>query len=656
MQMKHRNRFLFFDKIVLDHHQNSLKLEFSSLHLNEPKRNIYKYKLEGYDDDWMYTTGDRNYASYSNLPSGNYTFKVTGTNNDGVWFEDNTSLNVRIKPSPWLSTIAFFLYGFIFLTAVVFLRNVYQNRLKSKEEIKAIRFEKEKNEEIALSKQRLFTNISHDFLTPLNLILGPIDTLNKSNKLSASDSVLVSLIEKNAKRVHSLINQLLDIRKIETNTLHLNLERFDVIELCQKQYDSFLEMAERKQINFKFVATNKSFLYEGDRIRLESIIQNLLSNAFKFTPSDGRIELKIETPSQSAIRIIVKDNGIGIPNEKKEHLFTRFYQEDSDPTNMTGNGIGLNIIKEYCELMNGKVWYESELGKGSTFYVELPFQWIDAKEGTIEIASENNVVETEITESNLDYNREGLPILLLVEDDTDTLKYLEISLRDQYAILSATNGQKALHILEKNKIDLIVSDVMMDEMDGLEFCKKVKKNPKYQGIPLLLLTAKSIDSQKVEGYQAGADAYLTKPFNLDLLKIQLKNLASKNQKIDNRIKQQMILENQEVEVQSADEKLLKETIQYINKHITNTDINLEDMAHSIGVSYSSLYRKTKAQTGLKLNELVRNVRLKKAEKLLRTGKLSISEVIYETGFSSHSYFAKCFKKEYGIAPKKYIQS
>ena len=449
MQMKHQNRFLFFDKIVLNHQQNSLKLEFSSLHLNEPKRNIYKYKLEGYDNDWMYTTGDRNYASYSNLPSGTYSFQVKGTNNDGVWFEDNTSLNVRIKPSPWLSTMAIFLYCFILLIVFIFLRNAYHNRSKSKEEIKAIRFEKEKNEEIALSKQRLFTNISHDFLTPLNLILGPINTLNKSNKLSASDSVLVSLIEKNAKRVHSLINQLLDIRKIETNTLHLNLERFDVIELCQKQYDSFLEMAERKQINFRFEATNESFIFDGDRIRLESIIQNLLSNAFKFTPSTGTITIRIETETQSVIRIIVTDNGIGIPDEKRDLLFERFHHEESDATNITGNGIGLNIAKEYCDIMNGKIWYESELGKGSTFYVELPFQWIDSKEGPIERASENRLTDTGGSNNHIPYINRDLPILLLVEDDADTLKYLEFSLKDEYSILSSNNGKEALEVLKR---------------------------------------------------------------------------------------------------------------------------------------------------------------------------------------------------------------
>ncbi len=643
----------FHDEIILKHNQNSFQLQFSSLDLADPERNIYAYKLDGFDNDWIYTTGDRNYATYTNLSRGNYTFLVKGTNNDGVWIDEETAINIVIKPPFWASNFAIFLYTLILIITVAILINIYKRKVKWEEEIKTIKVEKEKNEEIALSKQRLFTNISHDFLTPLNLILGPVDTLIKNEQLSKSDSTLVSLIQKNAKRVHSLINQLLDIRKIETNTLRLKSKRFDIINLSKKQYDAFIEMAERKHINYIFEATHESLLFEGDEIRIESIVQNLLSNAFKFTPTNGCIELKIEAESQSSIKIIVKDNGIGIPDEKKENLFERFYQEDSDSSNITGNGIGLNIAKEYCDLMNGKIWYESILSKGSTFYVELPYQWIDSKEGSIEIAAENNVLEEEIPASSHTYNNENQPILLLVDDDPDTLKYLEFSLKDYYSILLANNGQKAFKILKNNKVNIIVSDVMMDEMDGVELCKKVKQNPKYQNIPIILLTARTIDSQKVEGYEAGADSYLTKPFNLDILKIRIKNLVSKKQTIDSHIKQQMILGNQEVEVQSANEKLLKETIQYINKNITNTDINLEEMARYIGVSYSSLYRKIKTQTGLKLNELVRETRLKKAEHLLRKGKLNIAEVIFETGFSSHSYFAKCFKKKYKISPNKY---
>jgi len=646
----------FFDNIILEHNQNSFQLQFSSLDLAEPERNIYAYKLEGFDKDWIYTTGDRNYASYTNLSRGDYTFKVKSTNNDGVWLADETILNVLIKPPLWASPLAIIFYSLILIVAILLLKREYRNKIKWEEEVKLIKVEKEKNEEIALSKQRLFTNISHDFLTPLNLIIGPVETMIKNNRFSQSDSLLLTLIQKNAKRVHSLINQLLDIRKIETNTLRLKLGRFDVIDLCQKQYDSFQEMAERKLINYKFEATHKSFIFEGDKMRLESIIQNLLSNAFKFTQSNGSIKFKIEAQTQSSIKISISDNGIGIPNEKQKHLFKRFHHDLSDSNNMAGNGIGLNIAKEYCELMNGKIWYNSELNKGSTFYVELPFQWIDAKEGIIEMTSENILPETEILENIVNFKNKELPILLLVDDDADTLKYLEFSLKDNYIILKATNGQQALNILEKNKVNIIISDVMMDEMDGVEFCKKVKQQPKHQNIPIVLLTARTTDSQKAEGYQAGADAYLNKPFNLEILKIRLKNLISKKQKIDSHIKKQLILGNQEVEVQSADEKLLQETIQYINKHITNTDINLEDMAHSIGVSYSSLYRKIKAQTGLKLNELVRDIRLKKAEYLIKNGKLTISEIIYETGFSSHSYFAKCFKKEYGVAPNKYHQS
>jgi len=646
----------FFDKIILEHNQNSFQLKFSSLDLAEPERNIYAYKLEGFDNDWIYTTGDRNYASYANLPQGDYTFLVKGTNNDGVWFENETALNISIKPPVWASPLAIGFYLFILIIAVILLKNTYKKKIKWEEEIKLIRVEKKKNEEIALSKQRLFTNISHEFLTPLALIMGPVENLMQHSKLNHSDSLLVSLIQKNAQRLLSLINQLLDLRKIETNTLKLKPERFDVIDLCQKQYELFKDLAENKQIKYRFEASNQSIIYEGDKVRFESVIQNLLSNAFKFTPENGEIAFKVEILDQSIIKIRIKDSGIGIPNENRDQIFKRFYQDASYSTKNAGYGIGLNLAKEYCELMKGKIWFESEPGKGSTFFVELPIQIINTIEEPVEIVTEYSSIDTALAEKYIPNRNLNLPTLLLVDDHADTLKYLQLSLKEHYSILIANNGEKAFKVLKQHKVDLIVSDVMMDEMNGIEFCKKVKQQPKYESIPVILLTAKTMAAQRVEGFQAGADAYMTKPFNMELLKIQIKNLVEKNQKIKDQFKRKLILGNQEVEVQSADEKLMQETIQYINKHITNTDINLENMANSIGVSYSSLYRKIKAQTGLRLNELVRDIRLKKAEHLIKTGKLTISEVIYETGFSSHSYFAKCFKKEYGVAPNKYHQS
>ncbi|MCP3928956.1 MAG: response regulator, partial [Bacteroidetes bacterium] len=646
----------FTDQVILNHDQNNLQLHFSSLHLTEPKRNIYAYKLDNYETDWIYTTGDRNFASYTNLPSGDYTFTVKGTNNDGVWIENETRLSIVISPPFWASPFAYIFYLLVLIVAVILLKRAYRNKIKWEEELKLIKVEKEKNEEIAFIKQRFFTNVSHEFRTPLTLILGPIDNLLKKSQLTDSDRFLVSLVQKNAKRLLSLINQLLDLRKIETSTLQLKYEEFDIIAFCKKQYEMFVNLAENKQINYRFEASIPSLPFDGDQIRFESIIQNLLSNAFKSTPDQGHIVFKIEIIDQSVIKISVKDSGIGISDEHKDLIFARFSQISHDSKKSSGSGIGLNITKEYCELMSGKIWVESELEMGSTFFVELPIPRINSEEEAVGTVIDNSVSEGEPFKKRIPNISRNLHTLLLVDDHADTLEYLQFSLKKYYSILVANNGQKGFKILGNHKIDLIISDIMMDEMDGIEFCTKVKQHPKYESIPVILLTARTMDTQKIEGFHAGADAYLTKPFSLDLLKTQIENLISKKDKINDFIKRKLIISNREVELESADEKLLKETIQYINKHITNTEINLKEMSRSIGVSYSSLFRKIKFHTGLKLNELVRIVRLKKAEELLKTGKMNIAEVMYETGFSSHSYFAKCFKKEYGVAPKKYLQS
>lgn len=642
----------YFDKVVLRYDQHSFTVGFSALHFGESKRNIYAYRLEGYDKDWNYTTGLKNYASYSNLSSGKYRFKVKATNNDGVWSNKETSLLVVVKPPSWASPLAIIIYIIILQIGIWGLVYTYRNKVRWKEQLRLITLEKEKNEELAKSKQQFFTNISHEFRTPLSLILGPANSMLKRNSLQTHDKQLITLIAKNAQRLLSLVNQLLDLRKIETNTLRLKLEETDILELCEKQFKLFADLAETHQMSYRLEASSKEIKAVTDIGKLESILQNLLSNAFKYTEDKGTITLKIETQPANTILISVCDNGKGIDPKIQDQVFTRFYQGNEQNLHATGYGIGLNMAKEYCELMQGKIWFESEAGKGTQFYVELPLNMGEVEVNTsadekIEIASALKKKES-VTAMNT-----NLPLLLIVDDQPDTIEMLKLHLSENYSIISAHNGKVALELLGKYDVALIISDIMMPVLNGIEFCMQVKKHPKYDHIPVILLTAKTLDSQMAEGYRAGTDAYLTKPFDMDVLIARIESLLAKNRRTEEYIKKKMIVENQEVEVQSADEKLLQETIQYINNHLSDTEINIENMCNEMGVSHSSLYRKIKAQTGMTLNELIRNTKLKKAAQLIKTGKLTIAEIMDETGFTNHSYFAKCFKKVYKVAPREY---
>lgn len=643
------NTIAYANKLNLKYDQHSFTIRFSSLHFENSERNIYAYKLKGYDSEWLYTAGSENFASYSNLSTGNYQFLVKGTNNDGVWSDKILTLDILVNPPIWAGTIAVVFYLVILILLLFLLAATYRNKARWKEKIRTITLEKEKNEELTKSKQQFFTNTSHEFRTPLSLIFGPVQTLLANNKLNIHDQQLIQLISKNTKRLMSLVDQMLDLRRIETNTLTLSLEEADIIDICKKQFNLFIDLAAQQNIHFNFKSSVASVKATIDINKFDSILQNLLSNAFKFTSIEGLILLEISMKTADVIQLKVSDSGKGISADEQENIFKRFYQGEDHLAKTSGYGIGLNIVKEYCELMKGSVWFESLEGKGTSFFVEIPIEYIDdIVSERVDIDMKNNVQALKQIPNN-----RNLPVILFVDDNPDTLKFLELNFQNEFQVIAAGSGEHALSILKEQQVDLIISDVVMPEMDGVSFCRKVKQHPKYEAIPLILLTAKTMDSEKIEGIKAGADAYLTKPFDIELLQVQIQNLWSKSQKINDHMKRKLIVANREIGVESSDEKLLKEVITYINNHISFSEINLSEMCRTIGVSHSSLYRKVKAQTGMSLNELIRNVKLQKAAQLIKTGKLSIAEIIDETGFSNHSYFAKCFKKVYKISPREY---
>lgn len=646
----------FSDEIILKYDQHSISINFSALHFGDPERNIYAYKLEGYDKEWTYTTGKQNTASYSYLSPNKYRFVVKGTNNDGVWSENQAVLNIIVKPPVWASPWAIVIYLLVFQLILFALVITYRNKHQWKEQIRQITLEKEKNELLAQAKQQFFTNISHEFRTPLNLITGPVQTLIGLFAENKTAQGLLQIISKNSRRLLSLVNQLMDLREIENRSLELIPEKIEIVTFCNEQYELFSDLAQSRSIHFEIELPDKELIVETDRQKLEAVIQNLLSNAFKFTPAGGKIVLKLEILIGGLFKITVSDSGKGIAEEDKHQIFNRFYRGKNTDETVQGYGIGLNLAKEYCTLMKGSIHFESQLDKGSVFWIEMPYVQAYSKRVNLENVPYKAIDYPEQL-NNLDQlvenNSANKPLVLLVDDNPDMHKYIRLSLSGKYSFCVASKVSEAMLLLEKNSVDIIVTDIMMPEVDGLSFCEQIKKDHRFSQIPLIMLTAMTLASQQVKGFRAGADAYLTKPFDIEVLAARIDSLLSRNQKTDEYIKRSLIIENQQVNVDSADEKLLKEAIEFINIHISHSEINIDRMCKQIGISHSSLYRKVKAQTGMSLNELIRHVKMKKAAQLIKTKKFTIAEIMDQTGFSSHSYFAKCFKKEFKVSPREY---
>jgi signal transduction histidine kinase/ligand-binding sensor domain-containing protein len=425
--LKGRNRSAnlvsYHDKIVLRYDQHSVSISFSSLHYGNPHRNLYAYKLEGHDKDWNYTTGFQNVATYSNLPPDKYLFKVKGTNNDGVWFDNEAILQVIVKPPFWASAWAIVLYIILFQAVLTMLFITYRNRVRYKAEINAIVLEKEKNEELALAKQQFFTNISHEFRTPLNLIVGPVQTLMQKFNPDQEAKMLLLLISRNSRRLVSLVNQLIDIRKIETKTLRVNLQPIGLKSFCKEQYELFADLAASRMIDFRFDAPDEEIMAISDPEKLESLIQNLLSNAFKYTERQGKVILKLDSSAESRVRIGVSDTGAGILPEDQPYVFNRFYQGKNSKGDPSGYGIGLNLAKEYCERLGGTINFESIPGQGSDFWFEIPVE-ITEQQAEPSTPFKNKETDRPNPEQlavarpqNIVY--EPLPVVLLVDDNPD---------------------------------------------------------------------------------------------------------------------------------------------------------------------------------------------------------------------------------------------
>ena len=671
---------LITKEIVLNHKQSDFAFEFTALNYLLPEKNRFAYKMEGFNEDWIYTDSKRRVASYTNLRRGEYVFRVKAANNDGVWNEEGTSVKVKILPAPWETNLALSFYGLVVLVSLYFARAVMKRQIQLKNSLQLEHFEREKENEFIALKTKFFTNISHEFRTPLTLISGPIHKLinaAKESKSKEDDLKYYYLIERNVNRISQLTNQLLDFRKIETGTLKLEIYHGDLVRFIQNIIDRFDQFAQSKKISLQFSSSEKSIEAWFDPDKSEKIISNLLSNALKFTSKNGIVSLNIELnpTTKNAVIITVQDSGIGITPENLKKVFDRFYQVDRSTTSIfEGTGIGLALAKDMAILCNGDIIAESVVGKGTAFIVNLPIDLENfSNYSIISELKENETDSSELYEP-LDQNKskkmdmpdnETKPTILIIEDNKDLRFFIADILKNAYHTVETENGLQGLEAAFKIIPDIIVCDVMMPEKDGIEVTKAIKEDPRTCHIPVVLVTALSSIDNQLKGLETGADDYITKPFVPEILILKIQNRLNYRQRvkeyllknIDQKVNQKTTninLEPKKLVVNSIDERIISQALEIVEKNISDPDFNVDKFSAAIGMESSTLYKKLMALIDMPPGEFIRDIRMKRAIQLLDQNKISISEIAYMVGFDSPNYFSKVFKKYYDISPTDYL--
>lgn len=641
--------------IRLKHNMDSFTIFFSLLDYSSPLDNKYRYKLDGYDRFWQNTGGSKNYAHYSNLKPGKYTFSVTGCNPDGVWSDTYKTIDIVINTPWWATWWAYLLYTSVIITAFVTYWHFVKTRLKLQNALRLEKLEHHKTEEMNGIRTRMFENISHELKTPLSLIIGPIDELVSSCSDSRNRYQL-SIIKKNCDKMLRLINQIMDIHKYENNAMPLELKIGEYISFTYQIYQYFYEEATARRIVYSFIRNSDNSLYMYfDADKIEKALFNIISNAFKYTSDGGTITVTvdiIERDSRPYAETLVSDTGDGITEEDIALIFNRFHKGTSNGHGrIQGTGIGLNLTKEYIEQHHGHIDLKSEVGKGTTFRFMIPCDLESSEISEYKIVNEDNTIDGIGQENRSDKTIS----IMIVDDNEDLLEFLKISLENTYSIITAHNGQEAVTAMKANLPDLIISDIMMPGMDGFELCRIVKSNIATCHIYVILLTARNSEHDREAGYACGADGFLSKPFSTNTLKTRISTLLQQREKIHNRYKHLLMVNDNKFDIESEDDKFIAAMIEIIEKNIKDPDFGIQELCEESRYSYQQIYRKIKALTGKTVNDFVRSVRLNHAAAYLRQSGARVSEIMYDVGFNSHSYFSKCFRETYGMSPREYAE-
>jgi signal transduction histidine kinase/ligand-binding sensor domain-containing protein/DNA-binding response OmpR family regulator len=660
------------DKIRLRHHQNMIAIYFSALHYTAPQKNLYQYILDGYDEDWISTDVSERFAKYTGLPHGEYTFRIRAANNDGIWNNEGKQVLIEIRPPWWKTWWSFLIYTIIIIFLVLSMRYVMlrQERLKQAYEFEKLEYSKD--QEIQQAKTEFFMDISHEFKTPLTLISGPVEKLGEDASLNLKAKQQIALIQRNATRLVRLINQMLDLQKIETRQMKLNLSKGDMFSFIESIYKDFIQMAESQDISYQLEM--QTDCYEDDVYfdpdKVEKMFYNLLSNAFKYTSDHGKITVRLsreidEFSKRPRMAVSIADTGVGIAAENLSRIFDRFYRSQNTMVReKSGTGIGLSLAKELVILHQGDILVESTPGEGSIFTLLLPLD-LEPDQGTEQetahirkpllsvfpgvspVKEQNNKDESK--------NPKGAKAqsLLIVDDNEDIRLFIRSELGDKYHIEEAENGEVAQDLAEKNSPDLIVTDVLMPVMDGFELCKRLKTSIDTSHIPVIMLTAKSARASEIQGLTEGADDYISKPFNINVLRLKIENILRTREHYRALFRDELDIDPRDITTTNRDREYLARAIELIENNLLDREINVQFLCEELGTSQSQLYRKLKAITGSSSNEFIRTVKLKKGAKLLADPALNISEIGYMLGFKAPAHFSRAFKDSFGSTPKEY---
>ncbi|WP_228491940.1 hybrid sensor histidine kinase/response regulator transcription factor [Prolixibacter sp. NT017] len=660
-------------RLVLDYDQNVFTLEYSAFCYSSGGSCQYAYYLEGFENEWNYVEG-RNFATYTNLSPGTYTFHVKGSLDNIKAATNERTLQIIVRPPFWLTNWAFFVY---FLLAILFSFLVFKvgkNLEKSRAMVVMERREKEHADEIHKVKLEFFTNISHELKTPLTLILGPLNRIMEEEKLSPAFRKRLIGIERNANRLFQLINQLLEFRKIENGKEALKVAQCDIRHLMDEISSSFDSTVESRDIDFVVLHPEKEVPVWIDAEKVDKIIFNLLSNAFKFTKEGGRIEFsatlrkrgnRMTSPDYDMV-LSVSDSGKGIPPGMLDSVFDRFFHVDGEHVEHEGSGIGLAFVKSLVLLHKGEIQVDSELGKGTVFTVRIPIMRSDYSEAEIVTCEPQYIpphgVQISVNDNQLEKDFPGeeggnrKPLILLVEDNIELINFMKESLEINYRVITALNGRVAIKRLESTTPDLIISDVMMPEMDGFEFTHRLKTNLATSHIPVILLTSKSGTENRLAGLKTGADYYIEKPFYPAILEQNIGNILSTRKRLIERFKDDAYIQAGEMVHSESDKIFIEKLTSIIKANLGESSLDVSFLVKEMGVSRSLLHMKLKGLVGCSSTEFIRAVRLKEAVKLIASGKCNISEAAYETGFSSPTYFTRRFREFFGKSPREYFNS
>lgn len=663
-----------FSQMVLNPKESTLSFNYSADNYLLPEKNRFMYRLTNYVDHWIEDNNNGS-ATFVNLPPGEYSFEVKACNNDGVCNDTPAQLLVVINQFWYKSRIALAIYSLITLIITLLIVRFYRERLRLKKALLIEKIKHEHEEQLNEMKLRFFTNISHEFRTPLTLINWPIKNLLKSKKLGLEEQQQLETVKRNANRLLKLINQIMDFRKLEKGQARLNISKVDLVEFVEERTLSFSEEAKFKSISFTFTHEKEQCVIEADEEKLDKIIYNLLSNAFKYTPVNGNIFVRIQgnqsqksnyfsnqlsfgkLENEDFVEILVTDNGEGIDSGDLPNIFNPFEQGNPEKVRENSTGIGLNMCKDYTLMHSGAIIVQSTPGEGTRFSVRFPIKQNAQKilyESHEEVKNISSWESTEKADLQPEASNKDVRILV-VEDNRDLRKYIINFLQQFYTVLFAENGLRSLEILETQNVHLVISDVMMPIMDGFELCQKIKSQIETSHIPVILLTALSSNENTTTGLEKGADAYISKPFDENMLLSQIKNLLTQRKRLQENYAQKFLVK-QPMDIGNLDNYFLNRVNVIVEENIENEYFTVDLLAKEIGFSRSQLHRKLKQISNHSTSEYITMVKIRKATTLLSSKKYNIDEVAFKAGFNSHSYFTKCFKKIHQQTPKEFLKS